>query len=131
MDGAIRYACQRVEVGTNSAAITYSSARLGKYLAEPLQITLPDTTSELARTITVPLYITRRYRGTITIIAGDEKLAKDDPFNRAPHEIQNWVKGIAWRDQYFRGRKLDVIAKEENVDVRYVARMIDQTFDIR
>jgi len=41
------------------------------------------------------------------------------------------VKGIAWRDQYFRGRKLDVIASEENVDVRYVARMIDQTFEIR
>lgn len=78
-----------------------------------------------------PLYITRRYCGTITIIAGDEKLAKDDPFNCAPHEIQNWVKGIAWRDQYFRGRMLDVIAEEENVDVRYVVRMIDQTFEIR
>jgi len=131
VDSVIRYACQRVEVGTDSAAITFSSARMGQYLAEALQITLPDTVSELTPTITVPLYITRRYRGTITIIAGDEKLAKDDPFNRAPYEIQNWVKGIAWRDQYFRGRKLDVIAKEENVDVRYVARMIDQTFEVR
>lgn len=131
VDAVIRHACLRVEVGIDSAAITFSSARLAKYLVETLQVTLPDIAADLTPIFTVPLYITRRYRGTITIIAGDEKLAKDDPFNRAPHEIQNWVKGIAWRDQYFRGRKLDVIAEKENVDVRYVARMIDQTFEIR
>jgi len=131
IDDAIRHACQRVIVGTDAATVTFSSSRLIKYIAESQQITLPDITTDLMPIFTVPLYITRRYRGTITIIAGDEKLTKDDPFNRAPHEIQNWVKGIAWRDQYFRGRKLNVIAEEENVDVRYVARMIDQTFDIR
>lgn len=42
-----------------------------------------------------------------------------------------WAQAWKIKPHSYISRKLDVIAKEENVNVRYVARMIDQTFEIR
>ena len=64
------------------------------------------------------------------IDGANEFLSKDDPFNRAEHEVQNWVRGIVWRDLYFRGKSLDNIAAQESVDVRYVARLINESLSI-
>lgn len=44
-----------------------------------------------------------------------------------------WLAGAGGDDtpvSSFRGSKINVIAKEENVDERYVARLVDQTFEI-
>jgi len=58
-------------------------------------------------------------------------VGRNDPFNRPEHEIQNWVKGIVWRDWYFRGKTLREIAQQEKTDSRYVARLIEQSLAVR
>lgn len=76
-------------------------------------------------TITKPYSVTRAAKGAIIIDAKDTRLSKNDPFNRPDHEIQNWVKGTVWREQYFKGQKLHDIAAREKADARYVMRMIE------
>ena len=62
------------------------------------------------------------------MIDAPQSFDREDPFNRPDHQVQNWVKGVVWRDMHFRGHTLKQIAEKEKVGLSYVARLIDQSF---
>ena len=72
-------------------------------------------------------YLSRRaHRGTLVLKSPDEA---SDPFDIAPIELKNLVRGIIWRDRHFAGESLRQIAREENLSDTYVRKVIMQSFD--
>lgn len=125
IDSVIRKAIQKIVLSHDALTITINSAILAAALRQAFDISLPDVFTDF--TFTTPYVVSRSKNGAIMIDGIHEKLSKNDPFNRPEHEIQNWVKGVAWRDLYFGGKTLDEIASSENIDSRYIARLINES----
>ncbi len=128
VDGVIRTTIQKIALSEDVLKITINSAMLATALREKFDIILPDVSADF--TFTTPYVASRSKNGAIMIDGIHEKLSKNDPFNRPEHEIQNWVKGVAWRYMYFGGKTLDEIASSEKTDSRYVARLINESLTI-
>jgi len=54
--------------------------------------------------------------------------AAQDPFDRTPQELKNWVRGIIWRDRHFSGINISQIAQEEHCSEAWVSSLIAQSF---
>ena len=78
---------------------------------------------------TIPFSTRRAEKGAL-IIQSKAKEEKDDPFAKTPLELKNWVRGIVWRDEFFKGTMIADIAKREKIDPRYVGRLIDASLSI-
>ncbi len=128
IDDVIRKAVKKIILSQDALKITVSSTMLAETLREAFDISLPDVSANF--TFTTPYVASRSKNGAIMIDGTQEKLAKNDPFNRPEHEIQNWVKGVAWRDMYFSGKTLDEIALLGKTDSRYVARLINESLTV-
>ena len=64
------------------------------------------------------------------VIRAKAKYEQDDPFDKTPLEMKNWVRGIVWRNEFFKGTMIADIAKRENVDPRYVGRLINASLSL-
>lgn len=130
IDTLVRNACTKVVLAQHELRVTVNCKALGGILEMKFNLALPMLADDAVYEITTPYIVTRRSKGAIMIDGADEKLDRDDPFNRAEHEIQNWVKGVVWRDMHFSGKSLGAIAEAENVHPTYVSRLIDESFNI-
>ena len=130
IDAVIASSCAKIILNQESLRITLNSYNLTQFIKERFNLSPPEIHKDIACEIITPYHVTRSSKGAIRIDGENERLSKDDPFNRAEHEVQNWVRGTVWRDLYFRGKSLDDIAAQECVDVRYIARLIDESLSI-
>ncbi len=130
IDSIICTACQKISLSQEQLRITMNSSTLAEVLKLQFNLTLPPLHNDLTYEMAVPYYVTRTRKGAIMIDTQDTGLSKDDPFNRPDHQIHNWVRGTVWRDMYFKGKMLEEIAAQEKVDVRYVARLIDESLAV-
>ncbi len=125
----VRAACTRVVLDREKLCISLSCKAVSEILERTFDLTLPKLPDDRRHEITAPYIVTRRSKGAIMIDGVDARLERNDPFNRAEHEIQNWVKGVVWRGLHFGGKSLKAIAEAEKVHPAYVSRLIDQSFD--
>ena len=130
LDGIIATAIRKIALSQDTLKITINSAMLAATLKQRFDVTLPDVSDELVYDCIIPYIASRSKSGAVRIDGIHEKLSRNDPFNRPEHEIQKWVKGVAWRDTYFGGKTLDEIASAEKTDSRYVARLINESLTI-
>lgn len=130
IDTLVRITCTKVVLAQSELRITLKCKALSGIFEKKFDLPLPKLTDDYAHEITTPYIVTRRSKGAIMIDGIDERLDRDDPFNRPEHEIQNWVKGIVWRDMHFSGKSLSIIAEAEKVHPTYVSRLIDESFNI-
>lgn len=130
IDALIRQSCQSVVIGKNFLKVKVRCKDVSELLNKELQISLPPPHEDQMHEITTAWRISRSKKGAIRINARSEYLSKDDPFNRPDHEIQKWVKGVVWREQHFKGKSTAEIARAENIDRRYVSRLIMQSLQI-
>ncbi len=130
IDSAIRETCVKIILSQQNLHITMKSSTLADALKMQFNLTIPPLHSDLTYELNVLYSVTRAQRGAIMIDTQDTALSKSDPFNRPDHQIQNWVRGVVWRDMYFKGKMLDEISAQGNVDVRYVARLIDESLAV-
>lgn len=121
--------CAKVVLARDELRITLSCKALCGIFEKKFDLALPKLADDDIHEITTPYIVTRRSKGAIMIDGVDERLERDDPFNRAEYEIQNWVKGVVWRDMHFSGNSLGHIAEVEKVHPTYVSRLIDQSFN--
>ena len=128
IDSIIRAAIQKIVLSQDALKVVLNRPTLASVLRQEFDINLPDVFADF--TFTTPYITSRTKNGAIMIDGIHEKLSKNDPFNRPEHEIQNWVRGVAWRDMYFGGKTLDEIATLEKTDSRYVARLINESLTI-
>lgn len=130
INSLVRVAYIKVVLAHKELRITLNCKALSGIFEKIFNLTLPKLTDDNVHEIITTYIVTRRSKGAIMIDGVDERLDRDDPFNRAEHEIQNWVKGVVWRDMHFSGKSLGAIAKTENVHPTYVSRLIDESFNI-
>ncbi len=130
IDDFIRQACKKITIGAGTLTIKIDCKKASVFLNQVLKLSLPAPHEELVHEITSAWRLSRSKSGAIRIDARQEHLEKDAPFNRPGHEIQKWVKGIVWREQHFKGKSISDIARAENTDRRYVARIITQSLEI-
>ena len=128
IDNVIRTTIQKIVISYDVLTITINSAMLTSALRQELHLSLPDVSTDF--TFTTSYVASRSKNGAIMIDGIHENLSKSDPFNRPEHEVQNWIKGVAWRGMYFGGKTLDEIASAEKTDSRYVARLINESLTI-
>lgn len=126
----IRQVCQGIIISKNNLKIKVCCNGVCEFLNQELQLSLPPSQEDQIHEFTTAWRISRSKRGAIRIDARSEHLPKDDPFNRPEHEIQKWVKGVVWREQHFKGKSISEIARDENIDMRYVSRLITQSLQI-
>jgi hypothetical protein len=127
----LRKCCQKIIIGPREVNIIIDVMQLRKLANQKLDLNLPTMPENPTYKITMPYHLSRSKRGNIRIDGIDVETNSNDPFNRPAHEIQNWVKGIVWRDWYFRGKPLKEIARQEKTDPRYVARLINESLAVR
>ncbi|MFN3828267.1 MAG: recombinase family protein [Micavibrio sp.] len=126
----IRHACKGIIIHKSFLQIKISCKNVSEFLNQELHLSLPIAHEELFHELTANWGISRSRKGAIRIDARSEHLSKDDPFNRPEYEIQKWVKGVVWREQHFKGKSISEIARSENIDIRYVSRLIMQSLQI-
>lgn len=80
-------------------------------------------------TRSIPFSTRRAEKGTL-VIRAKAKDERDDPFDKTPLELKNWVRGVVWRNEFFKGTMITEIAKREKVDPRHVGRLIDASLNI-
>lgn len=120
-------AVDQVEIGVDAFMITVSPHRLLKYFADHLKLDCALSPAYEASTITVPI-------GNITqkpnhlIISETKPRNPNDPFDRDPQELKDWVRGMIWRDDHFQGMTIRAIATRENCSESLVAKMIQYSF---
>ncbi len=128
IDNVIRTTIQKIVISYDVLTITINSAMLTSALRQELHLSLPDVSTDF--TFTTSYVASRSKNGAIMIDGIHENLSKSDPFNRPEHEVQNWIKGVAWRGMYFGGKTLGEIASAERTDSRYIARLINESLTI-
>lgn len=65
-----------------------------------------------------------------TVIPAKRRPISGDPFDRSPQEMKDWVRGIIWRDDHFKGMTIRAIAKRNNCSESLVAKMIQHSFTV-
>lgn len=126
----IRQVCQGIIIGKNYLKIKVRCNDVCEFLNHELQLSLPASPEDHVHEFTTAWRISRSKKGAIRIDAHSEHLSKDDPFNKPEHEIQKWIKGVIWREQHFKGKSISAISRSENIDMRYVSRLITQSLQI-
>jgi hypothetical protein len=77
----------------------------------------------------IPFTTRRADKGALIMCSKDESV-ENDPFDKSPLELKNWVRGIVWRDEFFDGTMITDIAKREKLDARYVGRLIEASLTV-
>lgn len=78
-------------------------------------------------TITIPIETLKPKTGSF-IVKPNVKQQARDPFDRTPQELKNWVKGVIWRDQHFKGMTIRQMAQEAGCSDSLVASLIAKSF---
>ena len=120
-------AVDRMEIGVNNFTITISPHRLLKYFADHLKLDCALSPAYEFSAITVPIGNIKQKHSPLSI-SETKPRNPNDPFDRDPQELKDWVRGIIWRDQHFQGMTIRAIAARENCSESLVAKMIQYSF---
>lgn len=124
---AIKSICEKVIISQNSIKIIINAKKTSDFFEEVFSISLNSSQENSEYELLKSYSLVRRSRGEIIIHVAKARNEDRDPFDRPEHEIKNWVKGIVWRDEYFRGAKLSEISDQ---DPRYIKRMIEYSLEV-
>lgn len=134
-------------IARNSQRLTHAGSAINKVIVDILQYTLEIQVSKLCQYVDdaletriseasedtvckliVPFSPVSATRGTICIepsgSEGDIELLFDLP----EKEIKNLVRGVAWREAYFRGKSVSQIAAKDGVSRGMVDKLILESF---
>ncbi len=117
---------KKVEIDQSSITISIKIQAMARLIKEQLYVAMPEYAEDEIEQIT-EAYITRRaHRGALILKSPND--AKD-PFDMAPMELKNLVRGVIWRDRHFAGETLRQIARDENLSEAYIRKVIIKSFD--
>ncbi len=117
----------RIEVGAEALSAHISCKQMLSALLEILELDAYLEPSCETTTIEIPVAALRPRSGH-TIIPAQRKSKSGDPFDRSPQELKDWVRGIIWRDDHFKGMTIRAIAQRDNCSESLVAKMIQYSF---
>lgn len=117
----------KIEVGAEALSTHISCKKLLFALLEILEIDAHLEPSYETAIIEVPVTSLRQRSGS-AIIPAQRKSKSRDPFDRSPQELKDWVRGVIWRDDHFKGLTIRTIAQRDNCSESLVAKMIQYSF---
>lgn len=122
----ILQAVKRVTIDPSQILITIKVQELVRLIIEQLHIVMPEYSKDETAVLS-EAYITRRaHKGALVLKSRNDVKY---PFDMAPMELKNLVRGIVWRDRHFEGETLRHIARDEQLSESYVRKVIMQSFD--
>lgn len=119
-------AIHKVTVDVDKITIDICLKRFKAFIREWMDVGLPDQPEESIQPLVVPYHTKRAQRGAVVIQQGDGK----DPLDLPKNKLEALVKGVIWRDEYFRGRSFREIAKVEQVDESYIRKIVSYSFQL-
>lgn len=120
----------RIVVGNDTLEVQISISRLKTVLHDFHGLTLKtlprqeDTTS-----LEVPFMVGKSWHGS-SIIRPPSKGTPEDIFDLPPHDLRDFIRGMIWRDEHFKGMTIRAIAKRDKRSDAFVGAMIRKTLDI-
>lgn len=118
---------QRVVVDADSLVMTLDVPALRQLISKKLRLDLPPEDSRDTVRIKVPYEVRKSYLGTVVI---ESKNGNEDLLDRLhPNELKNLVRGVAWRDEHFKGATLREIADREGLPENWIGNLIRQSFE--
>ena len=124
----IKTTLKQAVVHEDNIALQFNWPELVKVLSAQLKMDVSAPDKDIYAH-SIPFSTRRAEKGAL-VIRAKAKDEKDDPFDKTPLEMKNWVRGIVWRNEFFKGTMIADIAKREEVDPRYVGRLIDASLNI-
>jgi hypothetical protein len=119
-------AIDRMEIGIDSFMIKVSSHRLLKYFVDHLKLDCALSPAYEISIIVIPIDRIKQKPSHLTI-SETKPRNPNDPLDRSPQELKDWVRGIIWRDDHFQGMTIRAIAARENCSESLVAKMIQHS----
>jgi hypothetical protein len=120
-------AVRRIAVGEGKLGFDVDARVLRNLISEDLEISVPQMADHRISQLNVPFEVSRTLKGAWRI---EPQNQKPDIFDLPPHELCKLIRGVIWRDEYFRGKEIPEIAKREQVDQSHVHRLIRRSLEI-
>ena len=118
---------KKIVISVNDVQIITDRKKLLTEICHALNLPMPVMTESNTATITIPIAMIKPNTGSF-IIEPRIKTTLHDPLDRTPQELNNWVKGVIWRDKHFKGMTIRKIAREARCSDSRVAALITESF---
>lgn len=116
---------QRIIVGLDALLMYLDRPALQRMFSDQLNLDLSLGDKAMA-TIKVPYTARKSYLGTVVLKPQNRQ---DDVFDRLHQsELKNLIRGVIWRDEYFKGATLGAIAHKEGLPQNWIGMLIRQSF---
>lgn len=117
----------RVVVNTHEYTIEIQTEKLCHYVSKSLAIEMPEVSETISK-IVVPFRSARITRKTSVIEPSDAEGDIELIFDLQMKDIKNLVRGVAWRQDYFKGKSISQIAAKAGVSKALVDRLIQESW---
>jgi DNA invertase Pin-like site-specific DNA recombinase len=117
----------KVVIDTDSVKILIDRRKLLAEVCHVLKLAMPQAAEDGTATITIPVEMIKPKTGCF-IVEPKIRNNTNDPFDRTPQELKNWVRGVIWRDSHFKGMTIRQIAQEAGCSDSRVASLIAESF---
>jgi len=117
---------EKITLNEDTLNITINLQKLRHYISECMTLNITDI-HKGTHDITVAYMTRRAHKGAIVI---ETENSTSNPLNLTEPEVQNLVKGIVWRDEFFHGTRVKTIAARERLSQSGIRKIIMASFDI-
>ena len=116
----------KIAIDLNDVKIIVDQEKLLTEVCRALHLPMPQMVESDVVTITIPIEMIKPKTGSFVV--EPKRNSMHDPFDRTPQELKNWVRGVIWRDNHFRGITIRQMAQEAGCSDSRVASLIAESF---